>query len=268
MESSGVYTHGHDEAVLRSHRARTVDNSAAYLVPHLRAGLTVLDVGCGPGTITVGLAERVAPGMVTAIDSAPVAVQVTEQLAGDRQLSNVQVALADVQDLQFEDQSFDVVHAHQVLQHVPDPVRALQELRRVCKPGGVVAARDADYQAMTWHPEVAALDEWRALYRRVARFNGGEPDAGRRLLGWARAAGFSDVACSASAWCFADASARAWWSETWSTRVRSAGLTEHALAVGWVTPDQVDAMSEGWRAWGASEDAWFAVLHGEILCRP
>jgi SAM-dependent methyltransferase len=268
MDNKAVYTHGHDEAVLRSHRARTVDNSAAYLVPHLRAGLTVLDVGCGPGTITAGLAERVAPGTVTAVDSAPVAVEVTARLASERRLANVQVALADVQALQYDDQTFDVVHAHQLLQHVPDPVLALQEMRRVCKPGGVVAARDADYQAMTWHPEVAAMEEWRALYRRVARFNGGEPDAGRRLLGWARAAGFTDIVCSASAWCFAEASERALWSETWSARVRSAELTEHALAVGWVTSDQVDAMSEAWRAWGTVQDGWFAVLHGEILCYP
>ena len=263
-----MYTHGHDEPVLRSHRARTVENSAAYLIPHLRPGLTVLDVGCGPGTITVGLAEQVAPGTVTAVDSAPVAVEVTAGIAADRRIANVQVALADVGALEYDDDSFDIVHAHQVLQHVVDPVRALQEMRRVCKPEGLVAARDADYQAMTWYPELAALDEWRALYLRVARFNGGEPDAGRRLLGWARAAGFTDIVCSASAWCFADATERSWWSETWSARVRSAALTGHALAAGWVTPDEVEAMSEGWRTWGAAQDGWFAVLHGEILCRP
>ena len=99
--------------------------------------------------------------------------------------------------------SFDVVHAHQVLQHVVDPVGMLREMRRVCRPGGVVAARDGDYAAFTWFPRLPELDEWQALYQRVARSNGGEPDAGRRLLSWALAAGFTDVTPTAATWLFA-----------------------------------------------------------------
>ncbi|HEY4795517.1 MAG TPA: SAM-dependent methyltransferase, partial [Mycobacterium sp.] len=48
-EYQAVYTHGHHESVLRGHRVRTAENSAGYLLPHLRPGLSVLDVGCGPG---------------------------------------------------------------------------------------------------------------------------------------------------------------------------------------------------------------------------
>ena len=84
--------------------------------------------------------------------------------------------------LDFPDDTFDVVHAHQVLQHVGDPVAALREMRRVTRPGGVVAVRDSDYAAFTWFPQLPELDEWLDLYQRVARGNGGEPDAGRRLL--------------------------------------------------------------------------------------
>jgi ubiquinone/menaquinone biosynthesis C-methylase UbiE len=63
-----MYTHGHHESVLRSHRWRTVENSAAYLVPFLRPGLDLLDVGCGPGSITQDFATRVAPGRVCGLD--------------------------------------------------------------------------------------------------------------------------------------------------------------------------------------------------------
>src|SRR5438445_10292399 len=66
-----TYTHGHHESVLRSHTWRTAENSAAYLLPHLRPGMAVLDVGCGPGTITADLAALVSPGRVVAVDSAP-----------------------------------------------------------------------------------------------------------------------------------------------------------------------------------------------------
>jgi SAM-dependent methyltransferase len=176
-------------------------------------------------------------------------------------------AVADVHALSYPDGTFDVVHAHQVLQHVADPVLALREMRRVCVPGGMIAARDADYEAMTWHPAIPALDEWLALYRRVARANGGEPDTGRRLHSWAREAGFTEVTCTASAWCFATPEERAEWSGTWSERIVKSALAEQAVARGMATGEDLERLAEGWREWGAADDGWFAVLHGEILCR-
>jgi ubiquinone/menaquinone biosynthesis C-methylase UbiE len=194
---NAVYTHGHHESVLRSHRWRTAANSAAYLLPALAPGLSVLDVGCGPGTITADLAVLVAPGRVTAVDRSEDVLAEARATAAARGLANVRFARADVLDLDFPDGSFDVVHAHQVLQHVGDPVAALREMRRVCRPGGIVAARDADYASMAWYPLVPGLDDWLDLYHRVARAGGGEPDAGRRLLSWAREAGLADTAATA-----------------------------------------------------------------------
>ena len=179
------YTHGHHESVLRGHQRRTSEDSAAYLLPYLESGLSLLDVGCGPGTITADLAELIAPGMVTAVDQFGDVLNVARAEAQRRNLSNVSFATADVHKLDFPDGAFDVVHAHQVLQHVADPVQALREMRRVCVPGGVVAARDADYGGFIWFPRLPALDLWRDLYQRAARANRGEPDAGRRLLSWA-----------------------------------------------------------------------------------
>jgi ubiquinone/menaquinone biosynthesis C-methylase UbiE len=135
-EETAVYTHGHHESVLRSHRWRTAANSAAYLIDRLAPGLSVLDVGCGPGTITADLAALVAPGRVTAVDTSAEVLSGAAAVAAERGLENVEFATADVHDLDFPDDSFDVVHAHQVLQHVGDPVRALREMRRVCRPGG------------------------------------------------------------------------------------------------------------------------------------
>lgn len=224
-------------------------------------------MGCGPGTITADLAARVAPARVTAVDSSATALAEARRLITDRGLSNVDFAVADVHTLQFAAEAFDVVHAHQVLQHVADPVRALAEMRRVCRPGGVLAARDADYAAMTWYPELPGLAEWLALYRRVARANGGEPDAGRRLLTWARAAGLTDVSATASAWCYATDAERAWWSGLWSERMLHSAVAGQAVAGGYATQTDLERISAGWRAWGEAADGWFAVLHGEIICR-
>ncbi|ALG13426.1 class I SAM-dependent methyltransferase [Kibdelosporangium phytohabitans] len=255
-----TYTHGHHEAVLRSHRTRTVANSAAYLLPHLTTGMSLLDVGCGPGTITADLAGLV--GRVTAIEPSSEALALARDFVKQ---PNVRFDVADVHALPYADNTFDVVHAHQVLQHVHDPVAALKEMRRVSK--GTVAARDSDYAGFVWYPEVPALDEWLTLYRKVARHNGGEPDAGRRLLSWARAAGFEEVVGSGSVWCYATAEEREWWGGMWADRIVQTQIAEHAISYGYATRADLERISDGWREWVAAPDGWFAILHGEILCR-
>lgn len=258
------YTHGHHESVLRSHRWRTVENSAAYLIPQLRAGLAVLDVGCGPGTITADLAERVAPGIVVGVDRS---AEVIDQATDAHRASDLEFRIADVMALPFGDDSFDVVHAHQVLQHVPDPVGALVEMRRVCRPGGVVAVRDSDYGAFTWAPADPPLDRWLELYREIARSNGGEPDAGRHLLGWLHAAGFSDVQPGASAWCFATPDDRAWWGGLWADRMTDSAIAGQLQDAGLADPDELASIASAFRTWAAHPDGCFLVPHGEAIAR-
>ena len=262
-----VYTHGHHESVLRSHKWRTAENSAAYLLPHLAPDATVLDVGCGPGTITADLADLVPQGQVTGIDMSAEIIGQARAAAGGRSRPNLGFATGDVYALDYPDASFDVVHAHQVLQHLSDPVRALREMRRVTRPGGLVAARDGDYGAMAWYPGSQALDEWRAFYRAVARSNGGEPDAGRRLYAWARQAGFAGIVCSSSNWTFATPAERDWWGELWADRSVKSAIAETAKERGIATAEALERIAGGWRAWAADEDGWFLCPHGEILCR-
>jgi SAM-dependent methyltransferase len=253
--------------VLRSHRWRTVENSAAYLLPNLGPDTPILDIGCGPGTITLDLAERVAPAAVLGVDVAPAAIAAAEVERSRRGTANVEFRTADLYSLDIEDDAFAIVHAHQVLQHLADPVRALREMRRVCRPGGLVAARDGDYAAMTWYPADPALDAWLAMYDTVARANDGEPNAGRFLLAWAHAAGFTDVGAGASAWCFSTPEDRAWWGELWADRITESAIAAQAVEIGAATTDELDRMATAWRRWAMDPDGWFAVLHGEILCR-
>jgi SAM-dependent methyltransferase len=259
------YTHGHHESVLRSHSWRTLANSAAYLEPHLATGLKVLDVGCGPGTITAEFADRVGPaGSVTGIDASD---DVISLASSTQQRDNLAFAVGDVYALAAPDDTFDVVHAHQVLQHLGDPVAALREMRRVCKPGGIVAARDSDYPSMAWHPYAPEFGAWLDLYSSVTRDNRGHPDAGRRLLSWALEAGLTDVTPSASAWCFATPGEREWWAGLWADRILESSLAEQAVTDGHATRDDLQRISNAWRAWASGADAWFAMLHGEILAK-
>jgi SAM-dependent methyltransferase len=255
-----VYTHGHHDSVLRSHRWRTAANSAGYLLPHLHPGDTLLDVGCGPGTITADLVAAVAPGRVVAIDrSADVLEEARTAAPG------ADVRLGDVYALDHADGEFDVTHAHQVLQHLTDPVAALAEMRRVTRAGGLVAARDADYGAFTWWPQLPGLDEWLDLYHQVARSNGAEPDAGRRLLAWANAAGFTDLTAGASVWCFASPADREWWSQSWAARATASDFAVQARDRGLATDADLGRIADAWREWGAHPDGWLVLVHGEVL---
>ncbi len=260
------YTHGHEASVVGAHALRTAATSAAYLLPHLREGVTLLDVGCGPGSVTLDLAEAVgATGRVVGVDTAPSVLATARAAAAGRRDTRTTFEVADVFRLPFGDGAFDVVHAHQVLQHVDRPVEALREMARVCRPGGLVAARDVDFGATTWWPEVDGVRRWLELYVAVARANGGEPHAGRRLASWAERAGLGEVGASGSAWTYTTAHERAWLSQSWASRLRES-LKPQAVGLGW-SDAEVEYIAQEWLAWGNEPSGWFAFLHAEVLAR-
>lgn len=258
------YTHGHQESVVNAHATRTIANSAAYLEPYLKPGVHLLDVGCGPGSITAEFADRVAPdGSVLGIDNG---AEVIDLARNSYVGSAASFEVMDLYSLPIEDDTYDVVHAHQVLQHVSNPVAALTEMQRVTKPGGIVAVRDADYAGMHWAPLLPALDDWLRVYRQVAYGNDAEPDAGRHLIRWAREAGLNNVKPTLATWLFADPKGRTWWGSTWAERVRSSSLAAQAIEGGFATRDDLDAISAAWTQWAADEDAWFVVPHAQLIC--
>ncbi|MCM0621412.1 methyltransferase domain-containing protein [Nocardioides bruguierae] len=271
MSTPGArYTHGYGESVQRSYLARTAENSAAYLLPHLRPGQDLLDVGSGPGTITAGLAARTAPGRLVTVEVAEEAREQTRAgltRAGSDLAHRAELLIGDVHALDLPDDSFDVVHAHQVLQHVTDPVAALREMIRVTRPGGVVAVRDADYASFTWYPESPGLEKWAGYYQAAARANGGEPDAGRRLLAWARAAGATDITATSSTWCYADPDARELWGGSWADRILQSAIATQLVDEKLADPEDLVEVSQAWQAWAAEEDGWFNLVHGEVLIR-
>jgi len=259
------YTHGYADAVMRSHSARTVENSFAYGQSYLRPGMTVLDLGCGVGTITADIAQRVAPGQVIAVDLDPGVLKLAAQYAAERGVTNIDFRLGNAYRLDLADASVDLAHAHQVLQHVADPVAALAEMTRVTRPGGLVAARDGDYAAFTWYPASDGLDEWLRLYRLVARANGGEPDAGRHLLAWVHQAGLTEVVASCTAWTYSAGPSARWWGHNWADRVLHSAITQQFIDSGKATPADLADIAKAWVDWSEDPDAWFSAPSAEIL---
>ena len=175
--------------------------------------------------------------------------------------------VGSVYELRFEDHTFDVVHAHQVLQHLTNPIGAIAEMVRVTKPGGVVAVRDADYHAMTWHPQPPELDRWMEIYQAVARRNDAEPDAARHLLEWTLAVGVdrSSITASADSWLYATKDERAWWADLWADRSVNSAFGAQARDYGIATAEEQATIAKAWRQWANDPAGWFTVPNGELL---
>ena len=219
-----TYTHGHHESVLRSHRWRTVENSAAYLAAAPRAGRARARRGCGPGH---DHRRHRPPGRARARASAstrrPTSIAEAQHATPTASTTSSSRPATCTRST-YPDDAFDVVHAHQVLQHLPDPVGALREMRRVCKPDGVVAARDSDYAAFTLVPGR------RRRSTRGSRCTATSPGptAANPTPAASCSRGRTPPASptsspTASAWCFATPEDRAWWGDLWADRITDLG---------------------------------------------
>jgi len=227
--------------------------------------MTLLDVGCGPGTISCDLAERAAS--VIGIEPSEPILEKAAQTAAERNIGNINFRQGSVYELEFRAGTFDVVHAHQVLQHLVDPVAALTEMLRVTRPGGLVAVREADYAAMTWYPQSPGLERWREIYDDVARRNGAEPNAARHLLQWALLAGADrdSISASVGTWLFCDNADRTWWGELWAERTVESDFGKQARDYAITTLREQESVACAWRTWMVEESGWFTVPNGELI---
>ena len=263
--SDDIYVHGHHESVLRSHTWRTIENSAKYLEPYLTPENTLLDVGCGPGTITLDFAEKLSSGTVIGIDSSEGIITKALEGVSPSDKKNCSFKVGDAYNLDFGDNSFDIVHAHQLLQHLQDPIAALREMHRVVRPSGIVAIRDADYGGMVWSPSNPKLNEWMDLYQNMTRKNNVEANAGRFLFSWASQIDFSSISVSSSTWTFATPETREWWGGLWAERIQKSTFSEQVLSLGLADQQKLDELSQAFRHWARQPDGFFLVPHGEIL---
>ena len=195
-----LYVMGYSEAFLRILLSRNCANWCGYLSEHLRAGLRVLDAGCGPGSISVGLAEAVgSEGELHGIDIEPSQVEMAVQAARERGLVNAQFRVADVKALPFEDGYFDLVHCSDVLAFVPDVSAALGEIKRVLKGGGVLGCREIIMDSFLIHPDpTGILSRGYGVFADVLAADGGHPQMGKDLAGHVEKAGFAETRVSAA----------------------------------------------------------------------
>jgi len=242
---------------------RMASQEAAFLLPHLRAGMNVLDAGCGPGSITLGLAAAVAPGKVVGIDIHPSQVEQARALAVQRGVTNVRFEASNVYELPFSDGSFDAAFANSVLEHLREPVRALAELRRVLRPGGIAGVRDTDLGGYLIAPETPLLQQWFSLTERVRQHNGANFYIGRHLRRLLLEAGF--VRAEASASIQSEGSLEKTRQFAVFLKAMIPGIARTALPEGWIDQATVNAIVADIDAWAERPDEFHAGTRCEAI---
>jgi len=187
------YTLGYDASALAFVSRRTLESHGAFFLAHLEPGMQVLDVGCGPGSITVGIASRIGNGRVIGVDMSESQVRLAERTAAERRVPNASFRTGNAYDLPFGDAQFDALFSHALLEHLTEPVRAMRECLRVLKPGGVLAVAAPDWGGFLYGPPSAELDAAVNAFEALQIGNGGDVTIGRKLSQFAAEAGFEGV---------------------------------------------------------------------------
>ena len=255
-------TYRTDEGWSRAVFARRTGEVAAFLMPHLRARMRLIDCGCGPGSITADLARAVTPGEAIGIDLREEALVNARALGRERGITNLAFRAASVYQLPFADGSFDAALACAVLQHLAAPVAALLEMRRVLKPGGVIGIVDASSTITFRHPTNALLEKWDTFRGLERQYTSGRPSDALQLRTLLREAGFARTEASASMATEAGPPAGSLEetrrvAQNHVIRVRGL-LGERAVTQGWATRQELEQIAEALMAWGDAPDAFYA----------
>ena len=262
------YIHDY-EAVLTKQivGGRTADVHGAFFLPYLHSGMSLLDCGCGPGTITMGLAKAVAPGEVVGIDIEPSQINLALSNAEELGIFNVRFEVASVYRLPFPDKTFDVVFSHATLAHLGEPVTALKEAQRVLKPGGIIGVRDCDWDGFLLTPTNATLDEAFKMYFRFRQHNGGDPFIGKRLRGLFREAGFVNAEGSASYECWGTRESVKSVADVIRDELTGPNIAKEAIELGWADQARMDETAISITEWSEHPDALLAHTWCEAVGR-
>ena len=265
MATQDGHAHGVTPGLSQDYAERTAEHQAAFLLPYLQPGMDLLDVGCGPGTITLGLARAVAPGQVIGIDHDAAELDAARKRAAERGISNVRFEMGDVRSLPFEESAFDAAYENDLFVHLAnDAVRAAEEVYRVLKPGGLFGARDVETDSVVWGNPSEALKELDVLMQRWQRSRGSDITLGKHLPTILRKAGFTGTIKSVSA------DTKGTIGETRAHARITISLLEGPLGraileKGWGDGPTVERLKETIRAWGEHPDAFFANVHVEVV---
>ena len=264
-QSTPDYTMGFGDEMLESMERYTAEANAAYLLPHLRPGHRILDFGCGPGTISVGLAKAVEPGELHGVDMEESQIDIARNVAVAQRRDNATFHVGDVLDLPFEDDFFDVVHGHQILTHIPDTGAALAEVNRVLKPGGIIGCRELLCEASFTEPDFGVIDASWDMFSDLLAANDGHPQMGKELKTHFIEAGFTNVQVTTSFDFYSRPSDITFIHALANNWFLGPEITEAAIAYGASTPELIERIRVAYERWKDHPGAVCAVAFGEAV---
>ena len=267
MKSDGEnYVLGYGDGAMDWMKSRTVEKHGAFLLPYLSPGQSLLDCGCGPGSLTVGFAQVLAPGRVVGIDRETTQLAAAIAYAGEHGIDNLRFESGDVYALPFEDLSFDVVFCSAVLGSVGEPQNVVREMIRVLKPGGIIALKEFDHGGDIIHPQTPLLAASIELYQRARAEHGHEPRGGRRLREW-----LAECGCEIK-----------YTHAFFDQRTKETGLTEYVdrnnrlvdeilasryIELGWATREEIAAQAREWEDFARDPASLYAAAWVETIGR-
>ena len=263
--STPDYTMGFSEEFLQSLRRYTAEASAAHLLPHLRPGMRILDFGCGPGTISVGLAKAVAPGELHGVDMEESQIELARSVAKAVGQDNAIFHVGDVTDLDFEDGFFDVAHCHNVLMHVPDTAAVLAEVKRVLKPGGLIGCREMITASSFTHPDFGVIRRAWDMFQDLLVADDAHPQMGKDMKDHILNAGFANARVTGSFDIYstpADVDFIYGLAQMWFL---SPEITEAAIKYGAATEALCNAIGVAYDRWKEHPGAICGVAFGEAI---
>ena len=266
-QASGTpdYTMGYGEEMLETQLRATAEDSAAFLLPYLRPGLRVLDFGCGPGTISVGLARAVAPGETHGVDMEESLIEMARSVAASWSQDNAMFHVGDVTDLKFEDSFFDVAHCRSVLMHVPDTAAVLSEVKRVLKPGGIIACREMICDSAFTYPDFGIMERSWDMFADLVAADDGHPQMGKDLKGHILDAGFVNIRMNASFSVYNSPGEIASIYRLISQWLLSPEVAEAAIRYGASSESLVNGLQAAYDRWKEHPGALFTFAYGEAI---
>ena len=266
--STPNYTIGHGDDASRRLSRRNLEKDAAYILSHLEPGMRVLDVGCGPGSISVGLAAAVAPGEFHGIDMSQSQIDVATSTAQQNGLSNAQFQVADVMALPFPDDHFDVVHCSAVLMHVPDTQSVLSEILRVLRSGGIFGANEPTGVSFI-EPDIGNSTRLAEVFSAVLASNGGHPNIGKELKGKMFDAGFVDIEATGmvESCCKPSDPGEPTLFDSIKEVFLGTIISGQAVDLGIATQAEFDQWNKDFLVWQDTPGAFAGVIYGQIVGR-
>lgn len=257
-ETKERYTIGYSPQTIQQLQKRTAAKEAGFLLPYLNPGMRLLDCGCGPGSITLGLAEVVAPGQVVGVD-----IELSEYrpawLPAIKSVgTNLHFAVADVYHLPFADNFFDAAFLHNVLSHLQRPLEVLKGIYRLLRPGGVIGLSHPDFSGSLLSPSDPLLERDHELYWRLVEHNGGNPAIGKHQRGLLHDAGFVRVEAVAKYSTVATQDGVRMRARRGGRLFGGSAIAQQMIDLGWTDRAELEEIIAAWRKWSEHPGAFMA----------